>query len=113
MKLKRHDRHIRLLRRSIRAGYRGVWEEDDFDAGGTAGSRTVYEQKGAQPEFSGLLDANGVPLFKFYDDKPGIGFHADLTDYDPDQYYYGIHPTYGPVTVGGGDDADAEEEDED
>jgi hypothetical protein len=80
-------------------------------------ARAVYEEKHQDPQFSGLLDEDGRPMFKFYDRKPGIGFHcADLADYDPDQYYYGVHPSFGPVTISRlqsqeeDDDADGEDD---
>lgn len=49
----------------------------DFDDGCLLAGTTVFEEDG-DPEFTGLYDADGNPLYRFPDKVP-IGFHTAST----------------------------------
>lgn len=72
------------------------WEDDEAGDGSDAMdslATTVFEQKRETRQFSGILNADGEPIFRLSQPKPGIGFTCRaLDDYDPDVYYYAVPP---------------------
>ena len=85
------------------------WDDDDEDdeGHGPRGVR-VYEQNRRNPEFTGVLDAEGAPIFRFFMPKPGVGFLAEgIEDFEPEAFMYATSPE---LVLG---DDEAEDGDED
>lgn len=69
---------------------RSDYDDDDYYpiSFGGKDSITVFEEDPAPPQFIGLLNSRGKPIFRLSPPRPPIGFHS----HPDDAYLYDINP---------------------
>ena len=75
---------------------RRMYVDDDGEAL-QPGPLEIIDTDPREPEYTGLLTAEGRKLYRYFPQKPDAGFNSPgVEDYDPDSYTYGEETPLGP-----------------